>query len=121
MISILLTCNVRQWKDLASSAGLSMGFSLRINFFPPPDSSGEMPAEEARKDQLWIFVLHVRCFVLLYGLVFHTQLYRTSRAYSCSPFLRGNMACSLHAVYRCRGPILIVSLTQSIEIPNSVC
>jgi hypothetical protein len=33
---------------LASSAGLSMGFSLRMaNFFRPPDSSGEMPAEEA--------------------------------------------------------------------------
>ena len=38
---------------LASSAGLSMGFSLRMGFekkfwfFRPPDSSGEMPAEEA--------------------------------------------------------------------------
>ena len=51
--------NFRQMPALASSAGLSMGSSLRIgfekkisgrispNFFPPPDSSGEMPAEEA--------------------------------------------------------------------------
>jgi hypothetical protein len=34
---------------IASSAGLSMGFSLRMGFekkiFPPPDSSGEMPAD----------------------------------------------------------------------------
>jgi hypothetical protein len=39
------------FNNLASSAGLSKGSSLRIGFekiiFPPPDSSGEMPAEEA--------------------------------------------------------------------------
>jgi hypothetical protein len=37
------------WLAVASSAGLYMGFSLRMGFDKKnlPDSSGEMPAEEA--------------------------------------------------------------------------